>query len=108
MFTKKTKNLFLILIITLLATCATYVILQQINGFSEEGSSSFLSDIKKGSAVDREYYLTLKNSCKQDKCCLSSVSSMQEHGYKLAENNKCQDKFVINQLLCVSSLKWCQ
>ena len=54
------------------------------------------------------YYQTLRNQCKGNNCCLSSVKSMEDNSYKLTETGECPPGFTRSLLRCLDSLQWCQ
>lgn len=57
--------------------------------------------------VVTDYYQALKNRCGSDSCCLHSVETMKNYGYK-EESGNCPTGYVRNFLECTGSLTWCQ
>lgn len=58
---------------------------------------------------EKSLYDKLESICKKgDSCCLNSVDVMRESNYKLSASGKCLDTYKPNQLLCISSLVWCE
>ncbi len=62
------------------------------------------SDLKK------KYYDEIKEKCKENNCCLSSVSSMEKaNGYQVENSfEKCKEGYRINMKKCISTLVWCE
>lgn len=58
-----------------------------------------------------DYYKEIANTndCKESPCCMSGLRTMEEKGYKLAdENEECPEGFKPNMLLCIDTLIWCE
>jgi|GEM_PF-7132962 len=59
-----------------------------------------------------EYYQQLADQCKSsvsDGCCMTSVNTMSDGGYKLAEKDgKCAEGFSVNMFKCKGSYRWCE
>ena len=92
------KKLIIIVLIT-----TTLIIALLISGYLLFGNKSEVSKFS-------GQYRKLAQQCLQKEsfgCCIASVHAMANGNYKLMQDNKCEDGFTPDMLLCIDSFKWC-
>jgi hypothetical protein len=60
-------------------------------------------------SADKNYYENLAEKCEEeDDCCLTSVQTMEEGGYKLWSEAGCPEGQESNIYRCITSYRWCE